>query len=380
MKNIRHVGFIAPNVYPLFDPSVNGIFGGGEVDLYSISTFLAASPNTKVTFYVGDYGQKDIEVFENVTCVKIKHFGRLDKNFKEKIAYHLALIKMLRTSDVDVMFTEMASELVGYIAFFFLKRKGKRFIHRLASNKDTGIYLPEKYGSKWKYKSYIYGIKRASEVIVQTKDQEDELYRYLSLHSSIIGNGQWILDNDLRVKEESVLWVSRCHPVKQGNLYYELAKSNPDVKFIMIMPVYKNTLDKSFVDETVVWLDKAKKLSNFTYIERVPFGEIQTYYDRAKVFVNTSSVEGFPNAFVQACMGATPILSLNVDPDEFISNHSLGRSFNGNLEEMSNYIKEVFSDSQAKQIEYESMSKNAKQYVLDHNNIEVVGQKYLDLL
>lgn len=380
MKNKQtHIGFIAPNVYPLFNPTVNGIFGGGEVDLYSISTYLASRDNIKVTFYVGDYGQADVEVINNVHCVKLKHFGRLDKNLVEKIEYHLALIKLLRTTEVDIMFTEMANEMMGFVAMFFLKRKGKRYIHRLASNKDTGRYLPEKFGSKWRYNYYVYGVRKADVIISQTKDQQDELMELLQVPSEIVGNGQWIKDTMDGAKDNNVLWVSRCHPVKQGEIFYKLAKANPTIRFTMIMPIYEETLSTTFVEETNKWLREAKKLKNFEYIKRVPFGEIQNYYDKAKVFVNTSSVEGFPNAFVQACMGATPILSLNVDPDSFLRNNQCGKSFNGNVEEMSNYIHHIMND-EAESDEYNQMSSNAKQYVLDYNNIEVVGKKYLDLI
>ena len=45
-------------------------------------------------------------------------------------------------------------------------------------------------------------------------------------------------------------------------------------------------------------------LSNLELYEDVPWNKIDTYFSNARVFVNTSTHEGFPNTFVQAALSA----------------------------------------------------------------------------
>jgi glycosyltransferase involved in cell wall biosynthesis len=65
-------------------------------------------------------------------------------------------------------------------------------------------------------------------------------------------------------------------------------------------------------------------LPNVQFLERVPYHEAQSWYDRAHVFVNTSTWEGFANAFIQAGQGEAAILSLVVNTDELLTRFHAG--------------------------------------------------------
>ena len=74
-KPIR-VCFVALEAYPLFNPTVEAVFGGAEVDLYYLATELAKDKDFEVSFVVGDYGQEPMEIREGITlikCVDVKH-------------------------------------------------------------------------------------------------------------------------------------------------------------------------------------------------------------------------------------------------------------------------------------------------------------------
>ena len=74
-------------------------------------------------------------------------------------------------------------------------------------------------------------------------------------------------------------------------------------------------------EDATLWESVKKRaltIPNLEFIERVPYHQIQEYYDTAQIFVNTSTYEGFPNSFIQAGLAGTALLSLRVDPDGMI--------------------------------------------------------------
>ena len=72
-KPVR-ICFVSPKSYPLFDSSVDAVFGGAEVDLYMLGTELAKDDTFDVSFIVADYAQPDKCKIEGVTLLKSLRF------------------------------------------------------------------------------------------------------------------------------------------------------------------------------------------------------------------------------------------------------------------------------------------------------------------
>ena len=69
---------------------------------------------------------------------------------------------------------------------------------------------------------------------------------------------------------------------------------------------------------------RAAILPNLRYEGFVPYAQMAARFARARILVNTSTYEGFPNTFVLAWLHGAVVLSLGVDPDRRLSRDGLG--------------------------------------------------------
>jgi glycosyltransferase involved in cell wall biosynthesis len=119
---------------------------------------------------------------------------------------------------------------------------------------------------------------------------------------------------------------------------------------------------------------QAATVQNLQFIERVPFNEIDKYFQKAKVLVNTSDSEGFPNTFIQAGKWATAILSLNVNPDGFLDKYNCGICCGGDRQRLADALRSMLEGSK-----YLELGANARSYVEKNHDIKEVAERYKDV-
>jgi glycosyltransferase involved in cell wall biosynthesis len=140
------------------------------------------------------------------------------------------------------------------------------------------------------------------------------------------------------VKEVDFLWVSRCQPVKRPHVFLDLVEALPEFSFEMVCPR----------EDVGLWEDVAARaagMQNLRFVEKVPYHEIQAHYDAARVFVNTSEWEGWPNSFIQAGLGGAALLSLDVNPDGIFERFGLGRFAGGDFEKLKSQARVIMGDA-----------------------------------
>lgn len=74
-KLIR-ICFVSPKAYPLFNPGCKGVFGGAEVDLFSLGGELARDPRYKVSLITADYGQPEEETRDDIGIIRSLDFSQ----------------------------------------------------------------------------------------------------------------------------------------------------------------------------------------------------------------------------------------------------------------------------------------------------------------
>ncbi len=360
------VSFISFLAYPLFNGKINAVFGGAEVDLYNLARKLSESGRYDITFYVGDYGQEPVERYEGIKVRKVRYMN-LDtyKSGFSKVLRQLSIIREMAAMDSHVCMVEAYNEMLGWAALLPGKLRNTRLIFRLAHDLDTDFADAKGKGPLY-YNLYKYGINKAHVLISQTDRQKKMLAENLGLDSRVIKNGFFINDKISLSDKKYILWIARAQDWKRPDIFLQLAERLPEESFVMVMPG-ENELQARIKQ-------RAGALANLRFVDYVPFAEVQSYYDRAKLFVNTSEYEGFPNAFVQACLGKTPILSFNVNPDGFIETNGLGFHCEDDLEKAVAFIRGFDGAELAR------LGENAGGYVAANHDIGSISKVYEEII
>jgi glycosyltransferase involved in cell wall biosynthesis len=350
------VCFVMMKAYPLFNPEIRAVFGGAEVDFYNLATELVRDENFDVKFIVADYGQPEIETRENVTLIRSLDFK------KNLVSQTISLWRAMRQADASIYLQKAASWGTFFVEMF-CKMNKRYFIYRTAKADESRGTWPKNYFER---KAFWYSLRHADKVLVQNDADNKNLSSTLGISSIAIPNGH-ILSPIIKNSRDYVLWVGRSTKVKRPELFIDLAESTPDEKFVMVCQ--RGTGDNDY--ENIV--SRAKQVKNLEFIERVPFNEIDSFFQRAKVLVNTSDTEGFPNTFIQACKCGTPILSLNVNPDGFLDSYKCGLCAKGDWNSFKNMLAKLLG------LDSVEFGKNARLYVEQHHNIAKIIDSYKEI-
>lgn len=349
--------FVQAYAYAVFNPKSKAKIGGAEVDLFNIGSELAKDKRFDVYFLVADFGQKNIELYNNIKVVKAY------SQKKSILNYFAAIFKFyLRLAQInaDIYFTANLSKYVGFTNFY-CKIFKKIHIHRTEHQDQVNrhIIIKEIRRGHGKYLLFLLGYMNVNHIIVQNLEDQAMLKKTFNYPSNVIRNSypiQYVNNNE----RDFILWVARSETWKRPEVYIQLAKAFPKEKFVMIMPIANNQRFFNHIK------NEAHKVNNLKFIPGVPFSEVESYYKNAKVFVNTSSSEGFPNSFNQAMNFSTPLLSLNINPDDFINKNQVGIYCYNNFDKLEENLERLLLDKEL----WKKFSKNAYQFVFNEMNIE----------
>jgi len=340
--------FVALEAYPLFNERLKRIHGGSAVDILNIATELKKDKNFQISLITGD--------IDDITIYKTKDLQT------HPLKATLSIWKAMSKADADIYFRKTSS-LVTFLVAFFCRVKRKIFFYRSAHKTHCdGTYIKK---HPFRGRLYKWAVKQAKVALVQNRTDAASLKRTIGVDSVFIPNGHCLEVADEK-KRDSILWVGRTARFKRPRLYVKLAKEFPNEKFVMICP--RNRVGESYEE---MKLDEA---GNIEFHEQVPFQQIDDYFQRAKVFVNTSDSEGFPNTFIQACKCSTPILSLNVNPDGFLDRYNCGVCSRGNWRKFVDSLKYMLAEDR-----YIELGGNGRKYVEENHDITKIAMKYKKL-
>ncbi len=363
---------------PLFDKTYDceRVMGGAEINMYNLAMFLSQREDVEVKVIVNDFGQPSKY---NIGKICFIRYGgsRTGKGFIVRLANKISSELRLFFIAADAFIFTTGNPMLGKLVILQQKLRGRKVIFRLSSDLNVDLFNYKRNNRARDYLLYKYGIRQASSIVCQSIKQKALLKSKLGLDSVVICNGFEINNSICTDKKKHILWVGRCMKSKRPMLFIELAEKMPDEKFVMIMPMNKEIPAHEFDERQTMAnevYERAARLDNMTLLEYVPYENIQDYYDNAKCYVCTSELEGFPNTFIQAALGAAPILSYIIDPDNIIERHRLGFVSNDDAEAAVKFLREINNDK------LEEYKCHMYSYVWQYHNIKDTTEAYLRLM
>lgn len=391
------VSIVCGNAYPIFDTTIKAPFGGMEMRSALFGRGLSKNRNWQINFVVSDFGQQFLSCHEGIDFhVYQPVFQSAARAVLPKLRKRLGL-PLLSVEHFTLNLLWQIPLVAAWLvipAFFSLRfwramnpsivccfgnsprsaeviadcgRLGIQTVLCIASDEDISAdYQPGNhnlslYGMpKWKGH---YTLLAADCIVAQTETQREIIRSRFGRPSVLIRNPVPVSPNDQlqwlpNEKREFVLWVGRSDNFnKRPLLFLELAKLCPNLEFLMVV----NNSSTDIFDAIL-----AEYPANLKIVEQVSPNDIWSLFRRAKVFVNTSNFEGFPNTFLQAGVTGTPIVSLEVDPDGMLSKEGCGICAGGSLLTLKEAVTKLWNDVNKAQ----AISEICHRYILERHEVD----------
>ena len=287
------------------------------------------------------------------------------------------LYKTVKIFNPDVIIQGCASINSGFFALISKILKIP-FIYMAANDIDSD--------DRYKYRLNIqeqigfrYGLKHCDGIICQNIYQYDQFKKQFPHKKiEIIRNPYQFSkahNNNCNNKRNYIAWIGVFQKQKNLSTLFQLASSNKHYQFCIA------GIEGKLDQETKDSLLKLKKLDNVQFIGYLGRDKILLFLSKAIALLNTSDYEGLPNTFLESLSVGTPILSINSNPNNMLSEHKLGYIIDVNNFE--NTVKKIqtkfdYNNSYPKFINYLKCYHDPKEIALQLNNFcsQIVNKKH----
>lgn len=364
-----HICIVSPRLYFYLDPTSESPAGGSQRQQYLLTRELTRR-GIPVSAVVGEYGQPDYTLYQNVPTIKGVPES-IDSSRQIPRAFY-SLFTAMKKSGADIFYVRGAPRL--FVATSLIAQLlQKSVVFSVANDRDLDReYLSKRYHPLFQ-QSYFWSLRFADGIVTQTETQKKILKHRFGFDSVHIPNGYDLPTRDELIphsERDSVLWVGTSDPDQKKPLrFVDVARKLPSISFDMVS---KPKTDDPQHHQTVK--EKAKSTPNLRFHGAVGPQDVHEFYRRATMLVNTSKYEGFPNTFLEAWRYQTPVISehfslpelphkmtkyLNLDPDD----------------ELSHIIKTLHTDPNKR----EEVGYISRRYMDDNYNINSVMRQYVQL-
>jgi glycosyltransferase involved in cell wall biosynthesis len=193
--------------------------------------------------------------------------------------------------------------LTGVVAWF-CRRNRRKSVYAAASDID---FLPGKQQIEYRRDRWLfeYGVQNVDAIVVQNQRQYADCREHYGRDATLIPSCS--TEAVAPRNPEEILWVGTIRSYKRPELFIDLARGLPQLRFTMVGgPGGSDAASMNYFREIEA---VAKSVPNLKFCGFVPYAEVDAFFDRASIFVNTSLYEGFPNTFLQSWARGVPVVS-----------------------------------------------------------------------
>lgn len=380
---------VAFNAYPAVDPSAGGQVGGTETRAWLFARQLAQRSDMVVSLAVRTTGPVPHTVVEGVRIVGLRdRFYRLREavgGFASRcpkfpwIKVHrwspsllwqvplLATARFFEARPTDPrlpmpffeqieadLFCCFGNQATAATAIASAHATGRPAVLFLGSDDDLNpgytadSSIRNPYGDEGA--TCCFSLQQADAVLTQTPEQTRMLAERFGRTGELVPNPIDLAEWDARAAAELprefhagldrfVLWMGRAEKIhKRPQVLIEIARLCPEVPFLMLL----NPRDPA-VDSEI----RQSAPSNVRIVTQVPFPLMPALFRRAIAYLNTSSLEGFPNAFLQAAASRVPIVSTDVG-QSFLEQSTAGVFVPGDRSQAAHVLHEWVNSAPAR--------------------------------
>lgn len=349
--------------YGLLTNEVTTEYVGGETVQHVLLARAWRALGVDVSIIVFDHGQGRVRDIDGIRAIAAypRDAGIPGLRFVHPRMTHA--LAAMREADADIYYQSLAGVLTGLTAWF-CQRHDKRFVFRISSD---AYCVPGQQLIRLRRDRtiYEYGLNRADLIVAQTEHQRRLLRRHYGLESELANMTAEVPAGRGGQKDIDVLWVSNFRAVKRPELAIDLARRLPHLRFVLVgggEEDYGRRMRAAAAD-----------LPNVELTGPIAYSAVGAYFDRARIFLNTSSLEGFPNTFLQAWVRGVPVVTF-FDPDGLVARRGLGVAVQ-DLEQMATSIVELTSRDDIRA----AVGARAAQFAAEQYSMPSVARSYLDL-
>ena len=304
-----HICFVAPNAWPILaQDSATTFVGGAEVQQVRLARGLIRH-GYRVSMICADHGQPAVTEVGGVRVVRCPRTGVGLPGVRFLHPWATGVWAALRSVDADVYYQRTASAVTGVVGLF-ARRHNKRFVYAAAHDldlaKDRTVELFMRRAGWRDRQLFTLGLTLADEVIAQHAGQVADCRTWYGRTPVTVPSCYEKPAGARADRDGCVLWVSTLRPWKRPELFLDLARRLPHLRFRMVGGAGSEATGPELFARIKAG---AESLPNVEFVGFVPHAHIEPHFDAARVFVNTSTNEGFPNTFLQAWSRGIPTVS-----------------------------------------------------------------------
>ena len=299
-----HICFLAPTTWPVISGNTQiRVVGGAEVQQSMIAPALARR-GYRVSMICLDYGQPDLSVVSGVT---VYNMHRPDEGIPGLRFLHPRLTSLWRALSrvgADVYYQRTAAAYTGFLAHF-CRRNGRKAIYAGASDVD---FLPGREDIRFTRdrKIFEWGVRHVDRIVTQNEVQQKQLFYNYGIEGAVIPSCYVPPAGAGADAGGYVLWTASVRPSKRAELALEIARRLPNYRFVIIGGPDPDRKSQQYYASLV---EAATALPNVEMKGFVPFAQAEGWFNGARLVLNTSLYEGFPNTFLQAWSRGVPTLA-----------------------------------------------------------------------